>query len=66
MTQFFKYNVLREFNFAFVGHVEDLFNNEDLAVTLMDGRKCIVKAADRHSFYEAFEVYKQKIELKGS
>ncbi|MGK9200479.1 hypothetical protein [Sinorhizobium meliloti] len=58
---FFRYSSFAEFNFAFVGHVDDY--GDCVGVTLMDGRKCSVSYRDKEAFYKAFERHKEQCQL---
>ncbi len=58
---FFRYSSFAEFNFAFVGHVDDY--GDSVGVTLMDGRKCNVSYRDKEAFYKAFERFKERCQL---
>ncbi|MBD9539933.1 hypothetical protein IB276_10770 [Ensifer sp. ENS04] len=58
---FFRYSSFDEFNFAFVGHVQDY--GDTVAVTLMDGRKCTVHYRDKDAFYQAFGRFKERCQL---
>lgn len=58
---FFRYNSFSEFNFAFVGHVDDY--GSDITVTLLDGRRCTVHYGRKDEFYKAFGRYKEQCQL---